>query len=138
MTLLFTIHLAVTWMLAGLIWVIQVLAYPQYYRAGEAEFEGYHFAHCLRIGLIATPLLFAEALTAAWLVYEGHRELPFVISVGLIPVIWLSTAFLQAPLHIKLMKGFDAGLVRRVILTNWVRTLAWTARGVLVSAVVCQ
>jgi len=31
------------------------------------------------------------------------------------------------------MRGLDAALVRHVIRTNWIRTLAWTARGFLVS-----
>ena len=133
MTLLGTTHLAVTWMLTGLIWAIQVLAYPQFRRVGETDFVRYHFAHCVRIGLIITPLLVVEAATAAGLLYQGHRESPFLLSVGLIPVIWLSTALLQAPLHLKLMQGFSADAIRRLSLTNWLRTLAWTARGVLVS-----
>jgi hypothetical protein len=131
MTLLCTLHLAVTWMLVGLIWVIQILAYPQFLRVGDAEFVRYHFAHCLRIGLIVAPLLMVEAATAAWLLYQGHRESPFLESVALIPVIWLSTALLQAPLHSKLMRGFRAETIQRLIFTNWLRTLVWTARGVL-------
>ena len=133
MMLLCNLHLAVTWMLAGLIWVIQVLAYPQFRRVGRAEFAGYHFAHCVRIGLIVAPLLLIEAGTAGWLLFQGRREAAFLVSVGLIPVIWLSTALLQAPLHTKLMHGFDADVIRRLILTNWLRTLAWTARGMLVT-----
>ena len=52
MTWLFSIHLAVTWMLIGLIWVVQILVYPQFRRVAPAEFRDYHFAHCFRIGLI--------------------------------------------------------------------------------------
>ena len=132
MTWLFSIHLAVTWMLVGLIWVVQVLCYPQFLRVGKSEFTDYHFAHCLRIGLIVAPLLFVEAVTAVWLVYLGGNT-SFIASACLIPLVWLSTAVFQAPLHTKLMRGFDAQLIRRLIVTNWVRTLAWTARGVLVS-----
>ena len=46
---------------------------------------------------------------------------------------WLCTAVFQAPIHLRLMRGFDAPLIRRLILSNWIRTLAWTARGILVS-----
>lgn len=132
MTLPFSIHLAITWTLVGLIWVVQILSYPQFLRVGKAEFKDYHFAHCFRIGLIVAPLLFMEVATAAWLVYQGS-SLSFIISACLIPLIWLSTAFLQAPIHTKLMRGFDAPLIHCLIITNWVRTLAWTARGILVS-----
>ena len=78
------------------------------------------------------PLLFAEAATAAWILHEGGGP-AFRLSAWLIPAIWLSTALLQAPIHTRLMKGFDAALVRRLIITNWIRTVAWTARGILVS-----
>lgn len=138
MAVMLSLQLASTWMLAGLIWVIQLLAYPQFLRVPAAEFTGYHFAHCWRTGLMLAPLLFIEAVTAAWLLFLGHREPPFMISVGLIPAIWLCTAVVQAPLHTKLMHGFDAEIIRRLILTNWLRTFAWTARGILVSYVVAS
>lgn len=129
----FSIHLAVTWALVGLIWVVQILVYPQFQKVAAAQFKEYHFAHCFRIGLIIAPLLSVEILSSAWLLYAGQRPLLFVVSVGLIPVVWLCTAVFQAPIHLRLMRGFDASLIRRLILTNWIRTLAWTARGILVS-----
>ena len=133
MTWLFSIHLAVTWMLVGLIWVVQILVYPQFRRVAPAEFRDYHFAHCFRIGLIVAPLLFVEAATAAWLLYTGRQGQPFILSTGLIPIIWLTTAVFQAPFHPRLGRGFDAPLIRRLIVSNWIRTLAWTSRGILVS-----
>ena len=50
----------------------------------------------------------------------------------LVGVIWLSTIFVQAPLHGRLGGGFDAGLHRRLVVSNWVRTVAWALRGLLV------
>ena len=130
------VHLAATWMLVGLIWTIQIVAYPQFLRVGEGEFTRYHLAHCWRIGLLIAPLLAVEAVSAAGLLYQGHREPAFLISVGLMLLNWLSTAIVQAPLHVKLMQGFDAGSIHRLILSNWLRTVSWTVRGVLVGWVV--
>ena len=120
-------------MLVGLIWVVQALVYPQFLRVAAKEFQDYHFAHCLRIGLVIAPMLFIEIGSAAWLLYESRQPLPFLISIGLILVIWLCTAAFQAPIHLRLMRGYEAALIRRLILTNWIRTLAWTTRGFLVS-----
>ena len=53
---LLTIHQAITWMIVGLIWVIQIIVYPQFRRVGAAEFRIYHFSHCLRIGLMIGPM----------------------------------------------------------------------------------
>jgi len=123
-------------MLVGLIWAIQILAYPQFLRVAPADFVRFHFGHCWRVGLLISPLLLVEFASAVRLLVLGHRELPFQISAALISVNWLSTMFLQAPLHWKLMEGFDASVVRRLIQTNWVRTTAWTLRGVLVALMV--
>jgi hypothetical protein len=57
-----------------------------------------------------------------------------LVSLGLIGVNWLSTAIVQVPLHRRLEQGFEAGAHGRLVATNWVRTGAWTARGVLVAA----
>jgi hypothetical protein len=54
---------------------------------------------------------------------------------GLLAVvaIWLSTALLQVPCHNRLMLAFDRDAIRLLVLTNWIRTLLWTARGVLLA-----
>lgn len=130
---LLIVQLAGTWMLVGLIWVIQVIVYPQFLCVGTAEFTKLHFAHCWRIGLLIAPLLAVETISAAALLYQGHRERTFLISFVLIPLNWLWTAVLQAPMHVQLMHGFDAALIRRLTLSNWLRTLTWTVRGVLLA-----
>jgi hypothetical protein len=130
------VHFASTWALAGLIWVIQVVVYPQFLRIGEREFVRFHFGHCVRIGLLIAPLLVVEFITAVGLLYQGHREPAFIASVSLIPVNWLSTAIFQAPAHVRLMGGFDAAVIRRLIRSNWLRTLTWTARGVLLGSAI--
>jgi len=53
------------------------------------------------------------------------------IGIALLLLIWLSTAVLQVPAHHRLGSGFDPATHRRLVLTNWVRTWAWSARGVL-------
>lgn len=133
---LLTIHQAITWMIIGLIWVIQIIVYPQFLRVGAAEFRVYHFSHCLRIGLMIGPMFFTEIGTAAWLFYEGLRSTPFLISLVMFPIICLSTAIWQAPMHTRLANGRDDAVIRRLVLTNWVRTLAWSARGICLCFIV--
>src|SRR4051812_11208969 len=138
MASLLCLHFASTWVLVGLIWVIQVVIYPQFLRIGEKEFVRFHFGHCVRIGLLIAPLLVVEFITAIGLLYQGHREPAFVASVSLIPVNWLSTAIFQAPIHVRLMGGLDATVIRRLIRSNWLRTLTWTARGVLLGFMISR
>jgi hypothetical protein len=130
-TPLFCVHLCSTWTLVGLIWVIQLVVYPQFFRIGAAEFGAFHFAHCWRIGILIAPLLLIEFGSAVWLLLQGWRDVLFEVSAALMLVNGLSTAVVQAPMHLKLMQGFDAPTVRRLIWTNWVRTISWTLRGIL-------
>jgi len=136
MNTLLTAHFAITWMIVGLIWVIQIIVYPQFLRVGAAEFRVYHFAHCLRIGFMIVPMFLIELGTAAWLFYDGTRGMPFLISLAMFPVIGLSTVLFQAPIHTHLMNGRDDVQIRRLIATNWLRTFAWTARGICLCFIV--
>lgn len=126
------IHIISTWLLVGLIWLIQLRIYPALLRTPDAEFHRRHWAHCLRVAFVLVPFILVEAGSAADLLYIGHREKPFLAGVGLIALIWISTALIQAPIHASLLHRFDAVLVRRLVRSNWIRTAAWTLRGVLV------
>jgi len=50
------------------------------------------------------------------------------MGLALVAVAWISTAALQAPAHGRLVEGFDADVHRRLVGTNWIRTVAWLAR----------
>ena len=126
------LHAAATWALVGLIWVVQVVIYPQFGAVGRAEFAAYHADYTRRISWVVGPLMLAELGSAAWLLARGERCGWFLISLGLLAVNWLSTAAVQVPLHGRLERGFEEKAHRALVRTNWVRTSAWTARGALV------
>ncbi len=50
----------------------------------------------------------------------------------LLAVVWLSTALLQVPRHTTLGSGFDAAAHRFLVASNWLRTVCWSAHGLLV------
>ena len=127
------IHAIITWTLLGLIWNVQIVQYPLFHHVGRETFRMYHFSHCLRIGFLVIPLMFAECLTAGWLLYAGERRGIFISSLVPLALVWLSTAVFQAPTHARLTGGYDEKLVRRLCLTNWLRTLGWTARAVMLA-----
>ena len=74
--------------------------------------------------------MFIELGAAALLVVR--RLTPVTVAgAALVAVIWMSTFFLQVAQHNSLRAGFTVRAHRRLVATNWVRTLAWSARGVL-------
>jgi len=114
--------------MVGVIWVVQLGIYPLFNQIGRAGFIEYHRLYMARISLVVMPLMGLEAVTAGWLLIKGLRSGEFLAASGMLPVIWLSTFLLQVPLHRKLSEGFDPAVHRQLVLTNWVRTVAWTVR----------
>ncbi len=122
-------HTLITWALMGLLWNVQIVQYPMFLAVGRESFRLYHFGHCLRITPLVVPLMLVEAATAAWLLGQGERRGLFLAALGLMVVAWLSTFVYQVPIHGRLLQsGWSDPLIRRLIKTNWLRTLAWTGR----------
>jgi hypothetical protein len=71
----------------------------------------------------------------AWPPSDLGHWLPFV-GLVLLAVVHASTVFLQVPMHGKLGEGFTRESADRLVRTNWIRTLAWSARGALAVALV--
>ena len=135
MTPVFLLHLLATLTMLGAIWIVQVVHYPLFAGVGEAGWSVYEAGHQSRITFVVGPLMVLELVTAVWLVVDRPEALPLwsvIAGVVLVGVIWASTAFVQVPLHNALGGAFDGDAHARLVATNWIRTLAWTARGGLV------
>ena len=119
----------------GVIWIVQLVHYPLFAGVGSDGFVAYEAAHQARITWIVFPAMVLELGTAAALVWLRPDVVPLWmvwVGLGLVGVVWLSTAFVQVPLHTDLSAGFDGDVHTRLVTTNWIRTAAWTLRAGLV------
>ncbi len=123
-------HGAATWALVGLIWFVQIVHYPLFARVGVEGFAGYERSHARRTSRVVVPLMMCELITALLLLWRVGTT-PTVIGAVLLALVWVSTFLLQVPHHRKLANGFDVRAHRWLVATNWIRTLAWSARGVI-------
>lgn len=125
------LHLVSTCLMAGVILFVQVVHYPLMARVGRDRFVSYEAGHTVRTSWVVIPLMLTELASALWLVGSppspDQRPLA-VLGLALLIVIWLSTGVLQAPTHRRLSQSFDEASHRRLVRTNWIRTLAWMAR----------
>lgn len=134
--LILLLQIASTWFLVGLIWTIQVVHYPLFAAVGLDRFVDYEAAHARLITLVVGPAMLIEALTALLLVTNRPPAIPAWIAwtgLTLVAVIWISTAVIQIPAHGRLSEGFEAATHARLVGSNWIRTAAWTARGLLLA-----
>ena len=135
------VNAAATFFMTGLIWFVQIVHYPLFAAVGSTDFPAYSRLHQSLTTLVVGPPMLVEAVTAgilvvsrpsgvsAWLAWTG---------LALVAAIWLSTALLQVPAHGRLASGFSAETGAFLVSTNWIRTIAWSARGAVVVAMLWQ
>ena len=136
MHLLFPLHLLSTFALFGLIWFVQLVHYPLHALVSPSEFPRYQAEHAKRTGYVAAPLMILELLTALALLNPWWRPIYIPASQAcfgaiLVGLLWLTTFAVQVPLHNRLHRAHDPADIARLIHSNWLRTLLWTARSTL-------
>lgn len=127
------VHAASTLSMTGLIWFVQAVHYPLMARVGDAGYPDYQHAHMKRTTWVVAPLMLAELASAVLLVPllapEGNALT--ITGLVLLALVWGSTAALQVPAHNRMLAGFCPEAHRRLVATNWLRTLLWSVRGVI-------
>ena len=130
-------HVAATWAMVGVIWMVQLVVYPSFELLGPRERRRFHEAHCTRTAWVVGPLMGVETATGLWLVGSPPAGIaPWVVWLGMTLIFgnWLATALFSVPLHRRVSGEDGARARRRLVATNWVRTAMWSVRGVLVLA----
>jgi hypothetical protein len=141
MVLLLLAHAAATLFMVGVIWFVQLVHYPLFARVGRPGFAAYSGSHARLTGLVVGPPVLLEAATAVALVVWTPPGISVpLVWAGLILVagIWLSTAFLQSPRHTTLGRGFDPSAHRFLVTSNWLRTVLWSLRGLVVLCILSE
>ena len=134
------VALASTWAMAGVIWVIQLVHYPIFdaIERGENDEAWRRFGdrHRTSISFVVGPFMAAEGATGIWIVLDppGDASVALPLVAGaLMAVAYGVTAFVSVPLHERLTPAYDAQALAKLVSTNWWRTFAWTARGVVLA-----
>ena len=130
-------HLVATVFMVGLIWFVQAVHYPLFNRiSGDASIH-YAAEHQRRTAWVVGLPMLVEGITTLWLFFDpiNGRLLPLLGGLILLKI-HLSTIFLQIPLHKKLSRGHEREVVRKLVATNWIRTIGWTIRAAIAVAIV--
>ena len=133
--MLFLFHIASTLYMVGLIWFVQLVHYPLHGSVGVEQFVTYQQRHMQWTSFAVGPAMLIEAGTTVLLCLSPHKDFPLwavYTGLGLLLLIWLSTAVFQVPFHNQLLSEFNASAHNNLVLSNWIRTFGWTLRGILV------
>jgi hypothetical protein len=126
-------HAAATWAMVGVIWTIQLLVYPAMAKVPESGFVAYEEFHQQRVVWVLAVFAIVEVVAAGALAFSDTGVPSWMWWTGgaILAALWVSTGAFYAPLHGRLSDGFDADLHALLVHTNWLRTIGWSARGVL-------
>lgn len=106
-----------------LIWLVQLILYPTFAVIEEEHFYSWHTRFSAMISLVVTPLMVIQAAIEAVVMISDIRWW----RISSIAIIWLATFFLSIPCHRRLHTlGKDARTIRRLVMTNWIRTMLWS------------
>jgi hypothetical protein len=125
-------HFAATCAMAGVIWIVQLVIYPQFSHVGAEAFPPYHAQYTGLVTLVVGPLMIVEIATAT-LIFLQLRSVPVFRHIALaglagVFLLWLITALVQVPAHEQLGTAYTDEQARHLVLSNWPRTLLWTLR----------
>lgn len=154
--ILFLCALGSTWFMTGVIWFVQVVHYPLFAKVGESAFSTYESLHTMRTGWVVAPMMILELGSTCLLLVEKpsllmnpghslsshslhqgvellspHSSLLIWLLVACTLGVWASTFFIQVPLHGQLLGGGDQQVIHRLVASNWIRTVLWTVKSLL-------
>lgn len=119
-------HIFSCFFMTGVIWLVQILVYPNFLLIPLNQFRAIHDFHTQRITWIVAPAMMVELASGIYLAWMMQTNL-LIGNLLLIFVTWAFTGLVSVPLHNNLDSQKK---IRRLIFTNWPRTAVWTARSI--------
>ena len=125
-------QLAVSAMLAGLCWTVQLAVYPRFGHlrraAGVEAFRVYHAAYTRAMGGVAGPLMVAELSFSLVVPAVAGWTAGNSAGLALTVATWGWTFGVMVPRHARLQAAADEAEAEGLAGWNWPRTAAWTLR----------
>lgn len=139
------VHLIATTVMTGVIWFTQIVHYPLFARIPASVSPTHAVENQSRTSYVVGAPMLVEGLCAIALFIsppgESSRVLPF-IGGALLAVVLLSTIALQVPRHAELATELTQSeievTVQRLVRSNWIRSVGWSARTVIAAVLVSQ
>lgn len=144
-SIILSLHLLATAAMTGLIWFVQIVHYPMFADVPPEAFLLYEVEHQFRTSFVVIPFMSLELMTGIYLVsrmggrfLEDREERIIQFTFVLLLLIWGSTFFIQVPLHERLALNADVVFIDQLVSSNWIRTICWSLRSVLLFMLVSQ
>ncbi len=127
---IYEIHKMSTYLMVGLIWIVQLVHYPAFHFIEDKSFTVFESFHQKRISFIVFPFMLMELVSGLVILAYQNYSFISIVNLSSVVLIWLCTILISMPLHKKLSCGKDLNIIKKLIKTNWLRTFVWSFRGV--------
>lgn len=129
--LLFLISSFSSCMMSGVIWIIQVVHYPSFHYIESSQFQNFSNMHRKNITFIVGPLMCIELLSSIVLFKITASYSMQLANLLTLAGIWFVTIRFSIPCHMQLSEQKNQAALKRLIRTNWTRTVLWNSRCIL-------
>ena len=132
---------AAAWVMTGVIWFVQVVHYPLLAVVPVESARGTAVEHQERTARVVMVPMAVEGVTTLWLMFDRPAAVPWWLAWAggvCVAVALASTVLLSVPRHTRMANEPTASVGRELVLTNWPRTVAWTAHGIICAFVLLQ
>lgn len=113
----------------GLIVITQIVNYPLFSKVSFRNFSDYYSFYVSRISIIVIPSMLIELSVSFFLfLYFDIYIIKIIFFVNIL--IFLSTFFIQVPIHEKIKYQPRFFLFKNLVFTNIIRTLLWGLKSI--------
>ncbi len=131
MNLLIIIHLLSNSFLIAIIYQTQLITYPTFLEISTKKFNKYHTNYVNVITYLVAPFMILELSTLVVIIFY-NKDFLLIKSLLILTVIWLVTFIVMVPIHNNISKKYESSQIRRLINYNWIRTVLWTLKFIVV------
>ncbi len=127
--------------MTGVIWFVQWVHYPLLASVPVDHAVETAIKHQRSTGQVLAIPMAVEGFTTLGLLISRPEGVQIIwpwIGAVLLAVALGSTVILSVPLHAKMVANPTAEVGRRLVVTNWPRTIAWSARAVVCTVMLMQ
>ncbi len=135
------VNFVATAVMTGVIWFVQWVHYPLLATVPVNGAVKVAEQHQRRTGQVLAIPMALEGVTTLWLLASRPEEVSLILpwlGAVMLAVALGSTVFVSVPLHAKMATNPTADVGRRLVVTNWPRTIAWSARAVVCAVMLLQ
>ena len=135
------VNFVATAVMTGVIWFVQWVHYPLFATVSVEHAVETAVDHQRRTGQVLAIPMALEGVTTLWLLASRPDVVSLILpwlGAVLLAVALGSTVFVSVPLHAKMATNPTVDVGRRLVVTNWPLTIAWSARAVVCVVMLLQ